>query len=299
VPATIRYRIEASAARAVAALATRVPEPAWPALAASLGTLVYAAAAGRRRVALRNLAHVYPGLALPVRQRIARQSFVRLVLGALEVLGGALRPGGALGRVEARGVDVLQAAQAAGRGIVLVASHLGNWELLGAATAQLGFPHRTVGKRLGNPLLTEWIGQERVAAGMQIEWAGVNATMRLMQHLEQCGVVSLVTDQDARGKGVAVSFLGLPVSAHRGAATLALLASSPVVAATIVRDADVRRHRIEYTRVRTPEPTGSLAEDVARLTQAYTDHLGARILKHPEDYLWAHNRFKHLRDDGT
>ena len=68
-----------------------------------------------------------------------------------------------------------------------------------------------------------------------------------------------------------------------------------MIVGTIVRTVDGRRHEIEYTRVQPPEPTGNLETDVTALTQSYTDILSAKILEHPEDYLWGHDRFKRTR----
>jgi KDO2-lipid IV(A) lauroyltransferase len=167
--------------------------------------------------------------------------------------------------------------------------------LLGAVTAQLGFRHLTVAKRLKNPAVTEWIGRMREESGMEVAWVDQDVTMRLMERLEQKGIVSMVTDQDARSRGVKVRFLGQEASAHRGAALLALSGGSAIVVGTIVRTVDGRHHEIEYTRVQPPEPTGNLEADVVALTQSYTDILSAKILEHPADYLWAHDRFKRTR----
>jgi Kdo2-lipid IVA lauroyltransferase/acyltransferase len=294
-----RYRLEASALRVGAWLVQALPERLWWPAGRMLGALGFVLARRRRRVALANLRACCAGLGERELRALGRQSFQRLCWTFLEVLGGALGPRAApLRRIELRGLEVLQDAAAEGRGVVLVASHLGNWELLGAVTAQLGFPHRTVSKRLKNPFVSEWIRALRESAGMDVVWAHEGASIDLLERLEAKGLVSVVTDQDARGAGVPARFLGKPVRAHRGAATLALAAECPLVLGTIVRIEDGRRHLVEYDRVEPPSVRGRLEDDVARLTQECLDRLGRKILEHPADYLWAHNRFKDRREDA-
>jgi lauroyl/myristoyl acyltransferase len=130
---------------------------------------------------------------------------------------------------------------------------------------------------------------------MEVLWSDEGASVRLMERLEAKGLVSIVTDQDPRSRGVQARFLGRPTRAHRGAATLALAADCPVVLATIVRLGNGRRHQIEYSRIDPPSPAGRMEADVAALTQAALDRLSRKILEHPSEYLWAHDRFKEAR----
>lgn len=290
---SLRHRLEHAALRACEAVVSRLPESAWAPVAGALGAAAFWLFPKRRRVALANVRACLVGLSEPMIQSLARESFRRLALTFVEILGGALGPKGQpLRRVEIRGLEALEDAVKEGRGVVLVAAHLGNWELLGAVTAQLGFGPLGVSKRLKNPYVGDWVRKRREEAGIEVLWADRASSMLLLERLEQRGIIAMVTDQDARSRGVPVQYLGRPASAHRGAAMLALAADSPIVLCSIWRTGDGRKQEIEYTRLRSPEPTGRLEEDVARLTQAYTDRLGEQVLKHPADYVWAHNRFK-------
>lgn len=290
---TLRYRLEAAALQCCEGVVRRLPERWWWPLGRALGGAGFRLFPGRRRVALGNVRACLPALSEAEAREVALESFRRLAWTFLEILGGALSPRAEpLRRVELLGLDDLEAAVKEGRGVVLVAPHLGNWELLGAVTAQLGFGPLTVSKRLKNPYVSEWMRRRREEAGVEVLWAEKASSMALLERLEQRGIIAMVTDQDARSRGVEVQYLGRTASAHRGAAMLALAADSPIVLCSIVRTGDGRRHEIEYTRLRAPAPSGRLEEDVLSLTQAYTDRLGERVLKHPADYLWAHNRFK-------
>ncbi len=258
-----------------------------------LGLLAYGVMGRRRQVSLRNLRLVFPGRREREIRSIGRRSFVRLARTLLESVGGALlsKEGGLHG-VEVHGLEELENAVAGKNGVVLVAGHLGNWELLGAATAGLGYRHLCVSKPLKNRSLDHWLKERRAAVGIDVIPSVPSSIWRLMDHLESGGIVSLVTDQDARSKGVGVRFLGQPASAHRGAATLALAIGCPIVVGTIVRNDSGRGHKIRYRKQRMPEVTGDTEVDVQRVTQGFMELLEDSILEHPEDYLWAHNRFK-------
>ncbi|MBI1797014.1 MAG: hypothetical protein HYR74_08180, partial [Candidatus Eisenbacteria bacterium] len=92
-----------------------------------------------------NLARLRPGLDPAARRALARRAFEHFALSLLDFMRLARLAPGALERaIEVRGAEHLERARAAGRGVILLSAHLGNWFAGGVAVARRGVPVRTV-----------------------------------------------------------------------------------------------------------------------------------------------------------
>lgn len=185
--------------------------------------------------------------------------------------------------------EALWAAVAAGTGAVLATGHLGNWELAGAGLAARGLALDAVAQRQSNPYFDRLINRSRSRLGIRVIPRG-GATKQAMAALREGRVVALVADQDARGSGVFVPFMGRPASTHRGAAVLALRSGAPLFMGVMTREPDgVYEARIE----RIPVPSeGEFSERVRAVTAAFTRSLEREVRAHPDQYFWHHRRWK-------
>ncbi len=114
-----------------------------------------------------------------------------------------------VGQAHAVGLDDVYAAQQAGRGVVLVAPHMGNWEVAGAVAESLNLRVLSVAEDLPNPRITDWFIRTRAAFGIDILVHGRGSTMTtLTAALKRGQVVALVADRDVNGRGVPVEFFG-------------------------------------------------------------------------------------------
>ncbi|MGB5656581.1 MAG: phosphatidylinositol mannoside acyltransferase [Acidimicrobiia bacterium] len=119
------------------------------------------------------------------------------------------RKGWVIRNAHATGLDAVYAAQQAGRGVVLVAPHMGNWEVAGAVAESLNLRVLSVAEDLPNRRITDWFIQTRAAFGIDILVHGRGSTMTaLTKALERGQVVALVADRDVNGRGVPVEFFG-------------------------------------------------------------------------------------------
>ena len=116
---------------AMAALA-RLPWPLQRGLGRGLGAFLRLAMGSRRRVAARNLELCFPGMDPAARQRLLRANFAALGVGLFEF---ARAWWGRLpvlpARVQLQGLEHLEAAVAAGRGVILVSGHFTTLEICG------------------------------------------------------------------------------------------------------------------------------------------------------------------------
>ncbi len=131
---------------------------------------------------------------------------------------------------EVVGVEHLDRALDAGRGVVAALTHSGNWDVAGVwlveALRRRGRPatFATVAERLRPESLYDRFVDYRVGLGFEVlpADAGARTVATLAARLRAGGVVCLVADRDLTGAGTPVEFFGAPASMPAGPAQLAL-----------------------------------------------------------------------------
>lgn len=186
------------------------------------------------------------------------------------------------------GWEVLDAAMAAGRGVIVAAGHLGNFELGGRVLASR-YPLLDVVKPQRNAAFERDVDALRNRHGIAtvpVDRAG----RAVLSHLRRGGMVSLLVDQDAGAAGVRLDFLGQPASTWPGAARFALRTGCPVVPVAIVR-----RRGGHVLQVGEPIATGPAVagpDPVAALMRRISDGVEAGVRRHPAQWFWVHRRWK-------
>lgn len=186
----------------------------------------------------------------------------------------------------ASGLDNVERARAAGRGVVLVLSHSGNYDLAGAWLAGSGYPFTTVAERLRPERLFDRFVAHRQALGMEVlALTGGERTAFgvLLRRLRAGGVVCLVGDRDLSSGGVPVTFFGELASMPAGPATLALQTGAELLPAVLYYGEDGYPHADIQGPIAAPTE-GERASRVRAMTQAVADALAAGIAAHPGDW---------------
>lgn len=256
-----------------------------------LGALMRRLMVKRGRIAARNLALCFPELSDAERQRLWHDSFDSLGISAFEFLRawwGRLSP---LDKgFEAKGLEHLQAALAAGRGAILVSPHLTTLEIAvrnlirQVPIAGMYRPHDTA------PM--EWAvkhGRLRYASGMYSR----DELRPAVRHLKSGGVLWFAPDQETRrGDSVFVPFFGQMAWSLTSTHQMARLTGAAVLPLFYVRRAD-GSYATEIFPALENFPTDDATADTARVMAA----LEALIRRAPEQYLWVHDRFKRQPDE--
>jgi KDO2-lipid IV(A) lauroyltransferase len=194
-----------------------------------------------------------------------------------------------LGLVHVEGREHLDRALDAGRGAVLFAGHFGNWELFGACVAALGYPlHFLVGEQ-SNARVDEAMNELRRSQGIGIISRHV-ALKKIMRALKDNQLVALLADQNVRKNGVFVDFLGRPASTARGPAMFAIKQGAPIICGFIRRVGGGHVATLEPPLYADPSLSGDDA--IVDLTQRFSDRLAEWVRRYPEEYFWAHRRWK-------
>ena len=235
--------------RAGAMLTAALPRSLRLALAVALAPRVAAWFPAERARVRGNLARVRPDEALPARERLVDEVFRHFAICFTDLISTNRREARLerlVGRIE--GDEHLLAADAEGRGLVLVTAHLGNSELGGRLLAsRLGRPTHVVVAAEADP------GVERFLRGGPspvrfVRRGDPTAGVPLVAALRRHEVVALQGDRALGTRGdVLVDFFGAPAPFPLGPFMLARAAGAPVVPAFCLLDRG-RRYTVAMAR---------------------------------------------------
>jgi KDO2-lipid IV(A) lauroyltransferase len=286
----VRNRLEQFAVRVVGAWVRLLSPGAARWVARALGSLVWRLGV-RRRVTEDNLAHAFPEMDQQQRNRIGRGSYEALVLTAVEFL--RLTPA-SVGTPEMRvrfiGWEHLEQARQRGRGAIIASAHMGNWEVVGAATVAAGMPSTMLVQTLRNRVLDQELCDRRRRMGLEVLERGM-ALRRVRAHLDGNRLVAIMCDQDARQRGVFVPFFGREASTHQGAAQLAFREQVPLLPYLAYRHED-GTHVVEINPALKGPPGCSEDVFVRHTMESFHVLLEAMVRRFPSQYLWQHRRWK-------
>ncbi|HEX7077823.1 MAG TPA: lysophospholipid acyltransferase family protein [Candidatus Eisenbacteria bacterium] len=259
------------AIRSALRIADSTPRGAARVLASLGGALQYRFDRPRRTAVLANLARMaeggHPRLASARdRERAARAIFVSYLRFLFEFLAQRRMTDRALcATFRFQGTELLYRALAGGRGAVVAAPHLGNWELAGLALARLGFRvHVVTGVQL-HPALSPAVRALKEGSGIRVS-TPEDGFAPLLATLQGGGLVVLLVDGDVYARGLRAPFFGRETPFPAGPAILARRARAPLLHAHAERLRD-GRHRISIDGWDEPDRSIPLARDLARLTE--------------------------------
>lgn len=262
-------------------------------LAEFLGRVWFLVDTRHRRIALNNLElALRDELEKRERKNIARRNFVHLSRVVLELpYLRKLTAEEIDGFVTFFGLEHFNAAVQKRRGLLILASHFGNWELMALAFSLRYRPINIVIRPLDNPFLDDLINTIRTRGGNQmIEKKG---SIRKILHLLAAGEpVAMLIDQNlAWYDGVFVPFFKEIACTNKALASLALRTGAPVIPAYNVRQRDG-----SYRIVVEPEvelvKSGNKRRDVEENTARFNKVIESYVRRHPEQWFWVHQRWK-------
>lgn len=289
---TLTHRLEYGALRTVIGALRSMSWRTASALGARIGALGYSPLGIRRRVVERQIAAAFPGLPDAEVIGIARASYAHLGRTSIEA---ALLPGiGRQGVLDLfDGVDnwsAVERAITAGKGLIFVTGHLGNWELAGAYVASRGVPLDVVARHMANPLFDRYLTRTRERIGMAVVHDS-DAVRRTPRSIKAGRGVAFLSDQGVLGlASTFVPFFGMPAKTPRGPAVFALRLGVPVVFGCALRQPN-GRYRMSFEAV-TVQDTGDRERDVDAIVAEYTKTLERWVRRAPEQYFWHHRRWR-------
>lgn len=177
-----------------------------------------------------------------------------------------------------------------GKGALVFASHLANWELPALAGPAYGLESAVLFRRPNIAAVDRAIQDIRsVNMGTMIATTH-DAPLRLAHALDGGVHVGMLVDQHF-GRGVDVTFFGRTTKANPLLARLARQLDVPIHGVRIVRLPN-HRFRAEISDEVKPVRDAEGKVDVQATTQAITTVIEGWIREHPEQWLWLHRRWR-------
>lgn len=241
-----------------------------------------------RRITEQNLALAYPQMPMADREKLARHSLAATGELVAEMGHVWLGPWERLrARLEIHGDELLIEAMSTGRGVLVLAPHIGNWEVVGLHIASLGTavslyqPPRLAG-------LNTLMLRARQRTGSNLVPTDQRGVAALLRTLHSGGLAGLLPDQ-LPGKGAAglnAPFMGVPC--FTGTLPNRLLRQTGALAvvafARRVPHGFVLRYRRASEEVADEDPTHALTVLNREVEQC--------VRECPEQYQWEYKRFR-------
>lgn len=178
------------------------------------------------------------------------------------------------------------------KGVFLLLSHFGNWEMMGIMSKVIGHPIMVIAKPMKrNEWVDQFITKIRNRAGLEVV-SSIKAGRRVIHALSRNRVVGILIDQRAkRSEGIWVDFFGKKAPTTPGLAVLAMKTGAPVLPVFMVRDG-FRKHRLLIKEPLELIRTGDVKKDVEANTQLFNDTLESMIRQYPDQWFWVHRRWE-------
>ena len=254
-----------------------------------LGAVMYRIAGDRRRIAARNLELCFPEKTAAERERLLKENFASTGIAFFEM---AMRWWWSKPRLaklaHVEGLEYLEQAQREGKGVILMAFHFTTLEI---GAALLGQQHTIDGmyREHNNPLFDfiQRRGRERHNAdSLAVERDDVRGMLKL---LRSGRAIWYAPDQDYGAKqSIFVPLFGIPAATVTATSKFAKLGKAKVVPFTQQRLADGSGYKLVIHAPLSDFPGESDEADCLRINQ----WVERAIRECPEQYLWAHRRFK-------
>jgi KDO2-lipid IV(A) lauroyltransferase len=247
---------------------------------------MYLCLLSRRRTTLINLRLAFPALPEAEYRILARRAFRHLGMAAGETAWLWYRPVKHASPVSFVGEEHLTQALAAGKGVILLQAHFTVLELCAALIGNR-WPVRAVYDIPKNPLFAAQLHHQRARflTGL-IDNRDIRTMVRCLKGGE---MVWYSPDQSvARSHGgAATRYFGQPVLSTTGTARISKLTGAAIIPFIPARNEDGSHYTLTFH-----PPLHLDGDDPIADTQRVNDMLESQVRGLPEQYLWAHKRFK-------
>jgi KDO2-lipid IV(A) lauroyltransferase len=269
---------------------SRLPLRALYAFSSFLYLLAFYVVRHRHQVIRGQLEKVFPDASDAERERIHKgflKNFCDVVVEVLKSV--SMTEADIRAHVRIVNLDVARRHLDAGQSVMLVTSHLGNWEwLLHGVTLQLGYPVDAAYK----PLHDQWAERLMLKVRSRFGARLVPAKELLADFLRRRGIVRAVAmnaDQApvSTDKRYWTQFLGQDTAFYIGAEQIARATRLPILYVA------VRRIRRGYYEVELrPLWDGREVTEPNTVTERYARACEIDVLKSPADWLWSYRRWR-------
>jgi Kdo2-lipid IVA lauroyltransferase/acyltransferase len=278
---------------AVARILGLLPRGLARLLAGILALAVYVFLGRLRRVGERNLELALPGLPGKERARILRGVYRHLGWQLVEFCRmSRYTRANTRNWIRTEGLDHYLAAQARGKGVLIVTGHLGAWELSSFYHSLMGYPMGMVIRRLDNRRLDDYVNRIRCLHGNQVLHKD-DFARGLLTAMRAGETVGILMDTNMRPpQGVFVEFFGQMACTASGLARVALKTGAAVLPGFMLWEPAERKYVLRFGPELVFSRSGDEEADALAATQLCAAVTEEWIRRYPDQWLWIHRRWK-------
>jgi len=258
-----------------------------------LAFTVYRAFGRLRRVGMRNLEMALPTAGLEERQNILRGVYRHLGWQLVEFCRMTrYTPENSRDWMQTEGLEHYLAAQAKGKGVLVITAHLGAWELSSFYHSMMGHPMGMVIRRLDNRMLDAFVNGIRCMHGNYVLHKD-DFGRGLLTAMRSGGTVGILMDTNMTPpQGEFVKFFGTDACTGTGLAHVARKTGGAVLPGFMLWEPAKKRYVLHFgPEVQIPH-TDNVAADIVAGTQLCTAAIESWIRRYPDQWLWIHRRWK-------
>ena len=241
-----------------------------------------------RRVGMRNLELALPALSAAERDRILRGVFRHLGWQLVEFCRMTrYTQENTRGWLRTEGLENYLAAEARGKGVLVLTGHLGAWELSSFYHSLMGHPMGMVIRRLD-----EFVNGIRCLHGNRVLHKD-DFARDLLRAMRAGNTVGILMDTNMTPpQGVFVNFFGVEACTASGLARVALKTGAAVLPGFALWEPSEGQYVLHFGPELNFARSGDAEADILAATQQCNDALESWIRRYPDQWLWIHRRWK-------
>lgn len=248
----------------------------------------------RRFTIFRNLTIVMPDISKQQKIEIARESLTWMGVNFLDFLRiPSLNMRYLQKHAVFEGMENYEEARRRGKGVLMMSLHIGNGDLGVALMSIAGIPVNLISKHFKQKWINDfWFGVRKLRGTKFIDPHGKKNAFEILKAINQNEAVIFVQDQ-FMGKpfGIESTFFGRKTGTAYGLALFSLKTGAPVVPAHTYWDAQGKIHVVFGPPI--PPIDGADRDlQIKEMTEKYNRTLENIILRHPQQWMWVHRRWK-------
>jgi Kdo2-lipid IVA lauroyltransferase/acyltransferase len=192
---------------------------------------------------------------------------------------------------ETIGLENIDKAIARGNGVIILAHHFGNWELLLAYLRHSGYNGTIIGKKIYFHKYDKFITRMRKKTGVELIYRD-ESPKKIVKVLRAGGMIGILADQDVDSvEGVFVKYFGKDAYTPVAPVKLASLTGASIVPCFTVRNDD-DTHKVIIKEPINIEKSDRSETVLVKYTQQWTKILEDMVREYPDQWVWIHDRWK-------
>jgi Kdo2-lipid IVA lauroyltransferase/acyltransferase len=289
----MQENLEYGLVRAVAGCLGRMPRGLARLLAGCLAFAVYWCFGRLRRVGMRNLEMALPELPPKTRNEILKRVYIHLGWQLVEFCRMRRYTAESTRNwMRTEGLEHYLAAQARGKGVLIITGHLGAWELSSFYHSLMGYPMGMIIRNLDNRRLDAHVNGIRCLHGNFVI-SKDDFGRGLLKAIHAGDTVGILMDTNMTPpQGEFVPFFGVDACTGTGLAHIARQTGAAVLPGFMLWEPAESRYVLRFgPEVEMPR-SEDRAADILEGTRRSTAVIESWIRRYPDQWLWIHRRWK-------